>query len=119
MLFLQEHFIILRIFVLEKKTVLVIIMINSIENIHAITYSLQVSPEIVNESNVVCNNTDMDQCGEFCICTHVIKLASKKVTQIVLLNESKNVLLFEYIHITCEYPLLSTNTQVFSNTLFM
>lgn len=38
MLFLQEHFIILRIFVLEeKKTVLVIIMINSIENIHAIT----------------------------------------------------------------------------------
>lgn len=38
MLFLQEHFIILRIFVLEEKTpVLVIIMINSIKNIHAIT----------------------------------------------------------------------------------
>lgn len=89
----------------RKKTVLVIIMINSIENIHAITYSLQDSPEIVNERNVVCSNTDMDQCGEFCRCTHVIKLASKKVTQIVLLNESKNVLLFEYIHTTCEYPL--------------
>lgn len=48
---------------------------------------LQISPEIVNDRNVVCNNTDMDQCGEFCRCTHVIKLASKKVTQIVLLSE--------------------------------
>ncbi|XP_065929673.1 uncharacterized protein [Magallana gigas] len=49
---------------------------------------LQVSPEIVNERNAVCNNKDMYQCGEFCRCTHVIKLASKKVTQIVLLNEN-------------------------------
>lgn len=48
---------------------------------------LHIFPAIVHDDNVVCNNTYMDQCGEFCRCTHVIKLDSRKVTQIVLLNE--------------------------------
>lgn len=49
--------------------------------------ALQVNPETVDDQDVVCNNTNMDQCGEYCQCTHVIKVATKKVTHIVLLAD--------------------------------
>lgn len=61
----------------------------SVNTIHFITppEALQVNLGIVNNQAVVCNNTNMDQCGEFCQCTHVIKLATKKVTQLVLMAD--------------------------------
>lgn len=48
---------------------------------------LQLYPNIVNDQTVVCNNQDMTTCGDYCQCTHVVKLSTTKVTQIVLMAE--------------------------------
>lgn len=48
---------------------------------------LQLNPSIVNDHDVVCNNQNMDNCGDYCQCTHVVKLSTTKVTQIVLMAE--------------------------------
>ncbi|XP_078320451.1 uncharacterized protein LOC144621367 [Crassostrea virginica] len=48
---------------------------------------LQVNPDIANDESVVCNNKNLEQCGEYCQCTHVVKLANEKVAQLVLTAE--------------------------------
>ncbi|XP_056008379.1 uncharacterized protein LOC125665694 [Ostrea edulis] len=48
---------------------------------------LQVFPNVVNDKSIVCNNQNMEDCGHYCRCTHVVKLATKKVTQLVLMAE--------------------------------
>ncbi|XP_061193854.1 uncharacterized protein LOC133202090 isoform X2 [Saccostrea echinata] len=61
--------------------------VNSIHYKHP-PIPLQIYPDIVKDKSIVCDNEHMDICGEFCRCTHVIKLATKKTTQIVLLAEA-------------------------------
>ena len=46
-------------------------------------------PDTVQNKTIVCNNENMEQCVEYCKCTHVVKLASNKVTQLVLTSEGK------------------------------
>ncbi|XP_022309214.2 uncharacterized protein LOC111114966 [Crassostrea virginica] len=48
---------------------------------------LQMYPDTVQNKTIVCNNENMEQCVEYCKCTHVVKLASNKVTQLVLTSE--------------------------------
>ncbi|XP_061193764.1 uncharacterized protein LOC133201995 [Saccostrea echinata] len=49
---------------------------------------LLISPDIVKDKSIVCNNEHMENCGEYCQCTHVVKLETKKTTQLVLIAEN-------------------------------
>ena len=66
-------------------------------------------PDTVQYKTVVCNNENMEQCGEYCKCTHVVKLASNKVTQLVLTSEGKSI----YLCLSSQfYQFISNRHQI-------
>ncbi|XP_062567441.1 uncharacterized protein LOC134229689 [Saccostrea cucullata] len=46
---------------------------------------LLINPDIAKDESIVCNNEHMDHCGDYCQCTHVVKLETKKTTQLLFL----------------------------------
>ena len=66
-------------------------------------------PDTVQYKTVVCNNENMEQCGEYCKCTHVVKLASNKVTQLVLTSEGKSIYLCLSSHF---YQFITNRHQI-------
>ena len=72
-------------------------------------------PDTVQYKTVVCNNENMEQCGEYCKCTHVVKLARNKVTQLVLTAEGKRnyLCLFDIFYQFIDNKHLTDRTLIF------